>query len=64
VALVKSFTLERYRLDLRAGAFNLLNHPNFLGPYPPATVFGRPQFGAITTAEAPRNIQLALKLSF
>jgi hypothetical protein len=62
VALDKSFSLaERFRVDVRAAAFNLLNHPNFVGP---ATVFGQSNFGTIIGAEAPRSIQLAFKVSF
>ena len=65
VALAKQFPIgEKSHLDFQAAAFNLLNHPNFLGPYPPATTFGRPGFGSITLAEGPRSVQLALKLKF
>src|SRR5262249_11027774 len=65
VAIDKSFPLrERIHLDVRAEAFNLLNHPNFLGPYTTATVFGQPAFGTITQSESARAMQLALKLNF
>jgi hypothetical protein len=55
---------ERRRLELRGAAFNLLNHPNFLGPYPPATMFGQRQFGVITQVDNARAVQLAAKLIF
>ncbi len=65
MAFGKSFPIsERFHLDFRAAAFNLLNHTNFLGPYGAATVFGQPTFGIISQAEGARAMQLALKLSF
>jgi hypothetical protein len=65
LSITKSFPInETFHLNFQASAFNLLNHPNFLGPYPPATTVGQPQFGTITTADPPRAIQLALKLTF
>jgi hypothetical protein len=65
MALGKSFSLyERCRLQFRAAAFNLFNHPNFLGPYGAATIFGRQQFGTIVDSEGPRSVQLSLKLEF
>ncbi len=66
--LMKSFTLggENRRLEVRAQAFNLLNHPNF--DLPNAN-FDSPAFGAIQSANAfanepPRQIQLGLRYSF
>jgi hypothetical protein len=59
--LVKRFTLDRFTVDVRGEAFNLLNHTNYGGPntsYPSAT------FGSITSAGDPRIIQLALRLGF
>jgi outer membrane receptor protein involved in Fe transport len=61
---------ERLQLELRAEAFNALNHPNFLfaAPGPQnsnnATVFGTPSFGFVTAAQAPRLIQFAAKLHY
>lgn len=70
-SLFKLFTLtERNRLEFRAEFFNVLNHTNFLFAKPgpqngnPATVLGDPQFGQLTAARDPRQIQLALKFSF
>jgi hypothetical protein len=64
VSFAKSFQKsERFRLDIRADAFNLLNHPNFRLA-PASTVFGRPSFGTITQAESQRWIQLVVKLHY
>ena len=62
-ALVKSFTItEKFRLQLRGEAFNLLNTPQF--GLPNRTV-DLPQAGIISgTFGPPRQIQLALRLSF
>ncbi len=68
VSLTKMTTLtERMRLQFRAEAFNLLNHPNF--GVPNQTVFSGTTFnasaGLITaTATNSRQIQFALKLMF
>jgi len=58
----------RYRLQLRADAFDLFNHPNF---GPPGNVVGSPTFGKISRTRLPtgeagssRQIQLVAKLSF
>ena len=61
----KSFAVtERWRLDFRAEAFNLMNTPAF--GFPGATV-GTPAFGVISStlpgADA-RQVQFALKLNF
>jgi hypothetical protein len=68
----KKFRLsERFNLQLRAEAFNILNHPNFA--YPNGIVFGgnaasysySSTAGAITaTGTTSRQLQLALKLIF
>jgi hypothetical protein len=65
---MKSFSIggERRRLEVRAQAFNLLNHPNF--DLPNAN-FDSSTFGAIQSANAfanepPRQIQLGLRYSF
>ncbi len=70
-SLFKTFQLsERFRLEFRSEFFNLLNHTNLLlsqsGPQESnnSTVFGATQFGFLTAARAPRQIQFGLKLSF
>lgn len=61
-SLFKNFKLsERFGLQFRAESFNVLNHTNFNNP---TTSFTSSLFGKITTARDPRNIQLALKLTF
>ena len=63
-------TTERSELEFRAEFFNILNHTNFLfantGPQNGnnATILGTSQFGSLTAARAPRQIQFALKFSF
>ena len=58
----------RYRLQVRADAFDVFNHPNF---GPPGNIVGSPNFGKITRTRLPtgeagssRQIQLSVKLSF
>jgi len=63
-------TSEKTTLEFRAEFFNLPNHTNFLfansGPQSGnnATILGTQQFGNLTAARPPRQIQFALKLSF
>jgi hypothetical protein len=61
-SLFKSFQpVERVRVEFRGEFFNVLNHANLNEPN--ATVTS-PTFGVISTASAPRIVQLALKLIF
>ncbi|PWT81379.1 MAG: TonB-dependent receptor [Acidobacteria bacterium] len=61
---------ERTRLEFRTEFFNIPNHTNFLlsksGPQEgnSSTVLGASQFGFLTAARPPRQIQFSLKLSF
>jgi len=70
-SLFKNFPItERAKLEFRAEFFNVFNHPNLQfaksGPQNSidTTTFGTPQFGFLTAARDPRQVQLALKLSF
>jgi hypothetical protein len=69
-SLIKNTRItERFNLQFRAEAFNLLNKANFLNPGTSFTAGadGRnnnPNFGVVSGAREPRNIQLALKLIF
>ena len=61
-SFIKDFPItERWRAELRAEFFNLLNHANF--GLPGATA-GTPAFGVINTAAAARSSQLALRVEF
>lgn len=75
-SLVRSFNFtERFKLEARAEAFNVINYTNFIAA---ATGTGIPgistsgislsrssaNFGQITSAGDPRILQLALKLTF
>jgi hypothetical protein len=70
-SVFKTFPItERAKLEFRAEFFNVFNHPNLQfaksGPQNSinTTTFGTPQFGFLTGARDPRQVQLALKLSF
>lgn len=52
---------ERASIQFRADFFNILNHTQFKNP---SVTFTSGTFGQISTTEAPRIIQLALRLSF
>ena len=60
--LTRRFTFhERYTLEVRGEAFNLLNRTNFFAPN---TTFGSPSFGIITSSDAARVVQYAAKIQF
>jgi len=62
ISLSRNFMFkERFRLQFRAEAFDALNHPNFNLP---ASTIDAGNFGQITSAADPRQIQLGLKLNF
>ena len=70
-SVFKTFQVsERTHLEFRTEFFDFPNHTNFLlsksGPQQGnnSTVLGSSQFGLLTAARAPRQIQFALKLSF
>jgi hypothetical protein len=62
-SIFKTFKFkERYAFQLRGEFFNLPNHPSFGNPN---TQLGSATFGSINTAaSAPRQVQLAAKLTF
>jgi hypothetical protein len=62
LALMKNFQpVERVRIQLRGESFNAFNHANFGNP---ATTFGAPAFGSISTAADARVMQVGLKVYF
>jgi Carboxypeptidase regulatory-like domain len=75
VALSRSFVFkERFRLQVRTDAFNILNHPNFVGAISPAgtvtaystltTSMTSSTFGRVAAAFDPRILQFSMKLFF
>ncbi len=62
MAVTRRFPLsERWKLDLRADFFNILNHANWNNP---TTSITSGSFGEVTSFGGPRIIQMALKLYF
>ncbi|MGA2742458.1 MAG: hypothetical protein ABSG65_34100 [Bryobacteraceae bacterium] len=75
VALSRIFGItERFRLEARAEAFNVINHANFVGGISPAglvssfatmnTNLSSSAFGQVQSAFDPRILQFALKVYF
>src|SRR5271166_1164165 len=77
VSLSRQFKItERYSVQVRADAFNILNHTNFVGGYAPAgqqagatygtltTALNSSTFGQATGAYDPRILQFAMKVFF
>jgi hypothetical protein len=62
LSLQKQIALtERLRAEFRFDAYNTLNHTNFDLP---GRIFGASNFGVISSAEDPRELQFAMRLSF
>jgi hypothetical protein len=62
-SLFKTFhPVDRVRVQFRAEAYNLANHPTWAAPG--TTVNDPANFGRITSASGNRTVQLALKLYF
>ena len=77
LSLDRNFKItERFSLQVRADAFNIMNHTNFVGGFAPAgqpagatygtvsTALNSSTFGQITGAYDPRIFQFAMKLFF
>lgn len=65
MALHKVFALSEIRsLEIRAEAFNVLNHAQFFGPTAVEGNISSTNFGQIISACAPRQVQLAVKFHF
>jgi hypothetical protein len=62
LSVLKHFEIrEGMRVEFRAEAFNAFNHTQFDLP---VNSVASPIFGKVTSAEQPRVLQLALKMSF
>jgi hypothetical protein len=77
LSLSRSFKVkERYTLQVRADAFNIMNHTNFVGGFAPAgqpagatygtlsSALNSSNFGQVTGAYDPRILQFAMKFAF
>jgi len=65
MALMKNFKItERWKATLRGEAFNIVNHANYFNPDTTFDNTNANTFGTYTYARDPRQLQLALKLTF
>jgi hypothetical protein len=65
MALLKNTKIgETAQLEFRAEAFNVFNHAQFDNPSGNFNNSGTGGFGYVTSANAPRIMQVALKLFF
>jgi len=68
ISVLKTFAFtERLHMEFRADAFNIWNHTQFKGDANNGGIsenVGSSNFGAVTAAFDPRELQLALKLMF
>lgn len=65
VAIARTFPIHHsVKLNFRAEAFNLANHPNFYNPNPSTDTYGSGSFGKISQAFDPRQLQFSLKLHY
>jgi hypothetical protein len=61
-SLYKTFPIaDRFKMEFRAEAFNVANHPNFNDI---STSLGSGNFGQVTSSRDPRILEFALKLLF
>jgi len=62
VALSRAFRLSDWtRLQFRADAYNVFNHPNFVAPPSTQNFVDDPDFGVLFVARSPRILQFGLK---
>jgi hypothetical protein len=64
VAVAKETPLEHGSLEVRAEAFNVLNHSQFFSPAAVNGNISSTAFGQFQTAAAPRLMQVAVRFSF
>jgi len=63
MALTRRFEVkERWKMDIRADFFNIMNHANWGNPG--TSIASSGTFGQITSFGTPREIQMAVKLFF